>query len=242
MENLSLKITTKTNLFIGNTPKAFEIGGVDLYTQTDYQNHPLIPASSLKGTLRQIVRDLLESSDQDAVEIGKAYKSYLENLNNQNIEQLNRMKGNIEPERIEGMKNRFQKSVSEASAEYLFGIGGFNRTPKLIFNDLTVGEEQKEAEWISIDYKNQIDYDAQNMTISSNPRSYQCVRPGIAFYGEIVFYKMEDLISCSLGHLAEAGIRNFVQKVLLEFNNGIYRLGNSGSRGYGKIHVESVTK
>lgn len=240
MEQLNLKVTTKTNLFIGSTPAAFEIGGVDLYTQTDYQNHPIIPASSMKGTLRQIVRELIEASDQEAIEIGRAYKIYLENIKSQSVEQLKKVKGNkdIERERVMGLERRFQEAIEAASAEYLFGISGFNRTPKLMFHDLTVGEKLEETEWISIDYKNSIDYDTKNMTISSNPRSYQCVRPGITFYGDMIFYKMEELISCRFGNLTETKIKNFVQKALQEFNNGIVRLGNSGSRGYGKILVE----
>ena len=35
-------------------------------------------------------------------------------------------------------------------------------------------------------------------------------------------------------------IKEFIKEVVLRFNDGIYRLGNSGSRGYGKIQVEVI--
>ena len=36
------------------------------------------------------------------------------------------------------------------------------------------------------------------------------------------------------------GIEEFIKSAVLEFNGGIYRLGNSGSRGYGRIETEIV--
>ena len=61
------------------------------------------------------------------------------------------------------------------------------------------------------------------------------MRPGIAFSGEIIFYHLNALEEYDL---SEAEIKKFVESVLLKFNEGVYRLGNSGSRGYGKIHVK----
>ena len=67
MERIRAEIITEANLFIGDNPSTFEIGGIDLYTKTDYNNRPQIPASSIKGTMRKIVRDM--ESEEIAVKI-----------------------------------------------------------------------------------------------------------------------------------------------------------------------------
>ena len=36
MERIDIRITTKTNLFIGDTPSTFEIGGIDAATKINY--------------------------------------------------------------------------------------------------------------------------------------------------------------------------------------------------------------
>ena len=47
---------------------------------------------------------------------------------------------------------------------------------------------------------------------------------------------------CAAHHYRERrdGIEEFIKSAVLEFNGGIYRLGNSGSRGYGRIETEIV--
>lgn len=74
MERIKIELTTLSNLFIGDTPSSFEIGGIDQYTKTDFYNKPLVPASSLKGVLRRIISDM--ETDGTAEEIAKAYKDY----------------------------------------------------------------------------------------------------------------------------------------------------------------------
>ena len=226
MERIKIELTTLSNLFIGDTPSSFEIGGIDQYTKTDFYNKPLIPASSLKGVLRRIISDM--ESDSAAKEIAHAYEIYFSDLKEKNKENLKRAAEKIEPERKEGINERFAKTIREVSAEYLFGVQGFNDAPKLIFNDLVVKEGQEERELFSIDSKNRIDVVEDQ--ISAKPRTYKTVRPGVVFTGDILLYRME--------RLGIKGIREFVEKSLLEFNSGIYRLGGSGSRGYGSVRIE----
>ena len=78
MERIKIELTTLSNLFIGDTPSSFEIGGIDQYTKTDFYNKPLVPASSLKGVLRRIISDM--ETDGTAEEIAKAYKDYFKDL------------------------------------------------------------------------------------------------------------------------------------------------------------------
>ena len=52
------------------------------------------------------------------------------------------------------------------------------------------------------------------------------------FEGEIRFYKIG-----LLGEDAEELCKNYIIFNLLKFNEGFYRLGNSKSRGYGKVQV-----
>lgn len=226
MERIKIELTTLSNLFIGDTPSSFEIGGIDQYTKTDFHNKPLIPASSLKGVLRRIISDM--ETDGTAEEIAKAYKDYFKDLKEKNIRNLEKVADKIEPERKKGINDRFEKTIEEASAEYLFGVQGFNDAPKLIFNDLVVKEGQEERELFSIDSKNRIDVVEDQ--INAKPRTYKTVRPGVVFTGDILLYRME--------RLGIKGIREFVEKSLLEFNSGIYRLGGSGSRGYGRVRID----
>ena len=83
MERIKIELTTLSNLFIGDTPSSFEIGGIDQYTKTDFYNKPLVPASSLKGVLRRIISDM--ETDGTAEEIAKAYKDYFKDLKEKNI-------------------------------------------------------------------------------------------------------------------------------------------------------------
>ena len=84
----------------------------------------------------------------------------------------------------------------------------------------------------SIDSKNAIMDSAVDNGLRSLPRVYKTVRPEIAFCGNILLYRME--------LLEMDGIEEFIKSAVLEFNDGIYRLGNSGSRGYGRIETEIV--
>lgn len=231
MTKICVKLTTMSNLLIGGTPTGFDIGGIDTFTVMDYEKRPIIPASSFKGALRRIVKELEAEGEEDALEIAEHYRKYLQNLQCANELKLQNGKyDKLEEERVNAMHKRFEDCIGDASAEYLFGIQGFNTSPKLIFNDLLTSRDITEKDWFSVDTKNAI-YCFDDK-VQANPRTYKTVRPGIVFTGDILFYHIEDLdVKC---------VKRFVKKAIEEFNTGIYRLGNSGSRGYGKVHVEVV--
>lgn len=226
-EKLSVKIRTESNLFIGGAPTTFEIGGIDLYTVTDYEGYPYIPASSFKGTLRNIVRELVASEDGS---IGKnikdAYVQYLEELKVKNMDKITDIDTKTK------IKNKYDLKIRNASAEYLFGIEGLNSTPKLIFNDIAV-DDRVNKDLFSIDSKNTIELgDDKADRISARPRTYKTIRPGVKLSGFILFNNIKSLnIDVNI-------IKSYVESAILELNEGIYRLGNSGSRGYGKVFAE----
>ncbi len=226
-DKISFEIETLSNLFIGGAPGSFEIGGIDQYTVTDEEDYPYIPASSLKGTLATIVRE--DDSDM-AREISKLYGAYIEKLKTDNWDQIVKLATEEAKKRIE--KRYDDALANERKAEYLFGIKGFNNTPKLLFSDFLLKEECKKREnCFSIDMKNSINSEGQKPV--SNPRSYKTARSGLVFEGSIKLHKIGDL-----GEGAEELCIEFVKDNLVKFNEGIYRLGNSKSRGYGKIEVD----
>ena len=90
----------------------------------------------------------------------------------------------------------------------------------MLFNDLRLREECRDLKkCFSIDAKTSID--CSGTEPKSNPRTYKAVRKGMEFDGEIEFYHFDEEICQNLE----------------KFNDGIYRLGGSKSRRYGKIHV-----
>lgn len=225
MEKIKFKMTTKSNLCIGGVPKMFEIGGVDMETVTDYNGQPIIPASSLKGVLRRIIKEM-DSQEETAKAIAEAYQKYLKKLKEETLKLLASGEYKLEQERISAMEKRFNYEITNASTEHLFGIQGFNDTPKLIFHDLKLKNAVKD--WYSLDSKNKIEFIKKNTV--ANPRTYKTVRPGITFCGEIILHRME--------LLQVNGVAEFIKRALMHFNDGIYRLGNSGSRGYGYVEVK----
>jgi len=201
---LEITITTKSNLYIGGMPQGFEIGGIDMTTATR-DGKPYIPASSFKGALKDICRDLPDN------DIAKLFKDFPDSAN--------------EPKHLS-----------------IFGIGGYNRTPKLIFTDfeINMGNEEKSEEspkkenLFSIDIKNSIEEKDGNLT--SNPRTYKVVRNGLIFTGNIILNF--DSLNDKDNHIeANSIVKEYIEKVCGKFKEGLYRLGNSKSRGYGLIEV-----
>lgn len=233
---ISVHVTTQSNLFIGGSPTTFEIGGVDLFTVTNSEGMPYIPASSFKGTLRKIVHDMLAHHPANIV-IAEAYRSYLENLRDNNS--IECKKYNIEQDRIDRMEKRYETVIQQASAEYVFGIEGFNDTPKLLFNDLLLVDMSVHPDHLfSIDSKNSIETITEKgvPVVAANPRTYRTIRPGVSFQGDIQLYHFAALGESSI----ELCIRQLIGDAIDKFNSGMYRLGNSGSRGYGRIKVQCV--
>lgn len=227
MQNtVKLKIKTLSNLFIGGAPIPFEIGGIDQQTVLDQEDFPIIPGSSLKGALRAIVRR--DNSDTSR-EILQLYSIYLKEEKKANWMRIKELVH--EEEALKKIEDRYDIAAKNSSAEYLFGIEGFNNTPKLLFSDLVLCDEFRDKKsCFSIDMKNSLDTGGDVPV--SNPRTYKAARGGLFFAGEIQLYKME-----LLNKNAEELCKRYLKDTLLKFNNGIFRLGNSKSRGYGKVEV-----
>lgn len=226
---IKIRIKALANLFIGGNPRPFEIGGIDQWTAVDEEGFPCIPASSLKGALRAIVQ---ADTSEDRKEIAQWYREMLEGEKRETQKWLGKLcaenrQGDYKEE-LERIEKRYTEAINQASACYLFGIREFNNTPKLLFNDLRLREEYRDLQkCFSIDAKTSIEYTEKSP--KSNPRTYKAVRKGMEFEGEIELHHFDE-------EIGEKCKRYLIQN-LEKFNDGIYRLGGSKSRGYGKIHV-----
>ena len=223
---LKIHIKALSNLFIGGAPKSFEIGGIDQWTVMDGEGFPYIPASSLKGALRSIV---MKDASEEALEIAQWYAAYLKREKETAYEQANKYYKR-DTEAMGRLERRCDDAIEQASAFYLFGIREFNDTPKLFFNDLRLTDGCRDLKkCFSIDSKTSIDCNGSEP--KSNPRTYKAIRTGMEFEGVIEFY--------GFGHDEKFVEKSkaYISTNLEKFNSGIYRLGNSKSRGYGKIFV-----
>lgn len=229
---IKIHIKTLSNLFIGGSPIPFEIGGIDQWTAIDEDGFPQIPASSLKGALRAIV---MEDQSAEASKIAQWYAELLKKERKESQEQIRKCFKEDE-EALARIENRYTDAIEHASAGDLFGIREFNNTPKLLFNDLCLSKEYRNLkECFSIDTKTSLN--CEGAKPKSNPRTYKVARTGLEFEGEIELYRFE---SKYFNKEAIEVCRAYIIDNLNKFNEGIYRLGNSKSRGYGKIAVSII--
>lgn len=225
---IKINIRTLSNLFIGGTPMPFEIGGIDQWTAVDGDGFPCIPASSLKGALRAIV---MEDQSAEGVKIAQWYAEMLKKEKDKNWERI--QKTIEEAEARSRIENRYEDAIKAASPCNLFGIREFNNTPKLLFNDMLLKAEYRDLKtYFSIDTKTAID--SNGVEPKSNPRTYKTARVGLEFEGEIELYRFG--MECFHENAMKA-CKDYIIYNLKKFNEGTYRLGNSKSRGYGKIFV-----
>lgn len=232
MKNIiKIRVKNLSNLFIGGAPKPFEIGGIDQWTAVDNEGFPCIPASSLKGALRAVVK---EDQSADASKIAELYANYLTKEREEGRERI-RECVKEDTEMLARIENRYNEAIKNASAGNLFGIGQFNNTPKLLFNDLKLKGNRDLNKCFSIDTKTSINCEGEEP--KSNPRTYKTARIGLEFEGEIEFYQFDPPY---FDEEALKVCKAFVINNLKKFNEGVYRLGNSKSRGYGKIFVSIV--
>ena len=77
-----------------------------------------------------------------------------------------------------------------------------------------------------------------NGNIISNPRTYKVIKPGTKFEGIIRFYNPFFIVNEDEIKKIEAPIEKELRDALKMFNKGLYGIGNSKSRGYGRIRVE----
>ncbi|BBM36942.1 RAMP superfamily CRISPR-associated protein [Pseudoleptotrichia goodfellowii] len=225
MRKIKVKIETKSNCLIGNHTQSFSIGGVDQCTTVDNDGKPLIQASAFKGSTRFIVKS--EGSDME--ETKKFYKNYLEDLLKKY--EKRKLENNLNSQNLEEIINKIKECINDLKPEYLFGIEGINTTPRLYFSDLKVVDGRKNTEeYFIIDSKTAILEDGDEVV--SNPRTYKAIRPGVKFEGEIILRDFKNFVD--IKKIAA----ELVEKLEL-FNDGYYRMGNSKSRGYGKISIET---
>lgn len=218
-------LTTMSGCLIGNQTQSFSVGGVDQATTVDETGYPMIPGSAMKGALRAM---LIEEREECSV-ITEYYQSYFNKLEEKYERLESKVKQNLDHE-------LFEKYKKEISPSYIFGLSGWNQMPKLYFSDVRMSEEEKKErkpeDCLLIDTKTAILEEADGQ-VSSNPRTYQVVRPGTRMDGEI-FFK-------GANSADENKIRKMMDKMkdlLLEFETGFYLIGNSKSRGYGRVKVE----
>lgn len=232
INTIKIKIRTLSNLFIGGTPIPFEIGGIDQWTAVDDEGFPCIPASSLKGAIRAIV---MEEHSTEASRIAQWYAELLRKEWEGSREQIQEYFKEDE-QAFNRIRERYADAIKDASAVYLFGIREFNNTPKLLFNDLRLMDEYRDLKkCFSIDTKTSINCDGTKP--KSNPRIYKTARIGQEFEGEIELNRLESKYSDE--NIIKT-CREYIIYSLKKFNDGVYRIGNSKSRGYGKIYVSII--
>lgn len=228
MKKIKVKIRTESNCLIGSATQSFNIGGVDQCTTLDNKGNPIIQASAFKGSLRAIIKN----EDNDMEETEKFYRIFFEELikRYEKCQQENNFKDNNLKEAIK----RIRECSEKIKAEYLFGIEAINMMPRLYFSDLKIIEEANKEDYFIIDSKTSIETDTGE--VISNPRIYKAIKPGMEFEGEIILKNFENKEIST-----EKIIEEIIKKLEL-FNEGYYRIGNSKTRGYGKISVEAKSE
>lgn len=227
MFEIKIKITTISGCLIGNQTESFSIGGVDQSTTIDENGKPIIHGSAFKGAFRNIVRE--QGKRKEEMTQTKDYVKYLleDILEKYNSEDI------IETEKMRKMLSNLKEKAKNPKAEYIFGIEGVNGMPRLFCSDFRVSEfeDRQKDNYFLIDTKNNLE--EKDGEIFSNPRTYRVIKPRIEFEGIIRFYNPLDV-----SQKLERKMKKELKEVLKEFNNGLYGIGNSKSRGYGQIKVE----
>lgn len=223
MHKIEYSIETVSNCLIGNQTECFSIGGVDQSTTIDERGNPIIHGSAIKGALRNIAREHDDKMEKTKEMMQKILKDI-----NEKYEDLDEATKKMDA--IQKVTKKVQEIFhSPIKAEYVFGIEGINNTPRLFFSDLRITEKDKHREYFLIDTKNTLE--EKEKEILSRPRTYKVVKPGVKFSGYIMFHGFErysEFLNESVKEL---------KTILLFFNEGMYGLGNSKSRGYGQIKV-----
>ena len=232
MFEIKIKLTTESCCLIGNQTESFSVGGVDQSTTIDENGRPIIHGSAFKGALRNIVREL-EKKEGNMEETKKYVKRLIEKiLENYKSEDI------FKTEKIKKMILNLENKVNskDLKAEYIFGMEGVNGLPRIFCSDFRVIEsENKKEDYFLIDTKTCIE--EINGNILSNPRTYKVIKPGVEFEGVIRFYTPFPIAAKEAKEL-EDSMEKELRFALELFNNGIYGIGNSKSRGYGQIRVE----
>jgi hypothetical protein len=233
MFEIKIKLTTESCCLIGNQTESFSVGGVDQSTTIDENGRPIIHGSAFKGALRNIVREQEKKEGQM-----EKTKMYVKCIINKILEKY-QSEDIVKTEKIEKLISNLENKVNsnELKAEYIFGMEGVNGLPRIFCSDFRVIEsENKKEDYFLIDTKTCIE--EVNGNIISNPRTYKVIKPGTKFEGIIRFYNPFFIVNEDEIKKIEAPIEKELRDALKMFNEGLYGIGNSKSRGYGRIRVE----
>ena len=233
MFEIKIKLTTESCCLIGNQTESFSVGGVDQSTTIDENGKPIIHGSAFKGALRNIVREQEKKEGQM-----EKTKMYVKCIINKILEKY-QSEDIVKTEKIEKLISNLENKVNsnELKAEYIFGMEGVNGFPRIFCSDFRVIEsENKKEDYFLIDTKTCIE--EVNGNIISNPRTYKVIKPGTKFEGIIRFYNPFFIVNEDEIKKIEAPIEKELRDALKMFNEGLYGIGNSKSRGYGRIRVE----
>lgn len=223
MNKIEYSIKTVSNCLIGNQTESFSIGGVDQATTVDEKGDPMIHGSSIKGALRNMVRE-----QDDTMEKTKELMEYILKDIKQKYESLDQKTKELDA--IQKVIKKLEEIGGKpVKAEYIFGIEGINNTPRVFFSNLKITGENQKQNYFLIDTKNVLE--EKDGEIISRPRTYKVLKPGIILKGHIRFQGFE-----KYSKLLDEVLVEF-KKLFLLFEDGMYGLGNSKSRGYGQIEV-----
>lgn len=225
MFEIKVNLTTVSSCLIGNQTESFSVGGTDQSTTIDEEGRPIIHGSAFKGALRNIIRE----NEEELPETRRYVECILGKL-------LERYEGISKDAKIEKLVKKIKDYQKTPKAHYIFGIEGINNMPRIYCSDFRVMEEN--------DFKDNNDYFRfetkntlieGNNTLTSLPRTYRVVRPGVNFEGKIRF---QDTYFDDCGVDFEKVKREIVSQIE-KFNDGFYGIGNSKSRGYGQVSVKA---
>lgn len=232
MFEIKIKLTTMSSCLIGNQTESFSVGGIDQSTTVDENGNPIIHGSAFKGAFRNIVREREKMSEEVT-----PTKDYVKSLVEKTLEKYKAIPEEEKTEKINKMLANLEEKAKNPKAEYIFGMEGINGMPRLFCSDLRVDINQgkSKGDYFLIETKTSLEEKEEQ--IVSNPRTYKVVKPGVVFVGTIQFYnpffeKNEDEAE------KLKNMKNELEEALMAFNDGIYGIGNSKSRGYGQVQVE----
>ncbi len=218
----NVNIVLETGLHIGGSKDNFHIGGVDSPVITELMKVgdneeqrflPYIPGSSLRGKMRS----LLEITDKDV-------KIFNENGDG----------------RIKIGENYIEYSGESKILKKLFGVPADESKESKEFNTtrLVIRDAKPTSETIKLwekqeDVVNGVVVKGENsinrLTSRANPRFIERIPPGSVFEGELILLVFEGDDEEKMKKKVEDGLK------LMEENY----LGGSGTRGYGKVKIES---
>lgn len=228
MFEIKIKLTTMSSCLIGNQTERFSVGGIDQSTTVDENGNPIIHGSAFKGAFRNIVRER-----EKMPKTMTATKNYVKSLVEKTLEKYQAISEEEKTEKINKMLATLEEKAKNPKAEYIFGMEGINGMPRLFCSDFRVpiDQDKSKEDYFLIETKTSLEEKEEK--IFSNPRTYKVVKPGVVFEGIIRFDNpfFEE-------NKDEEKMKNELAEALTAFNDGIYGIGNSKSRGYGQVQVE----